>query len=706
MKTPLILVALVTSLPNAFCQVSQTDTTHHLATDSARRQPSIYFGPNFKDAGRLNDAYYHVTVDNPKILHLSNGISILNTLRGQAPNLLISGQAPGASVSPRGGSPLYVIDGLAFNSITSHYNMNAFEYQSISVINSGNAAVKYAGAGLNSAVLLQRKTGAGISRPSFDVMSYTTFASNDAPDLFGNEGQHTDRWMFTNGAAYAQDFGAIDTRVSYSYSRLPSAEDGGVGAHPPFDPVIDTDIHATNVNTGLEVGQRFRARLILDQYATLSDAKSTNAQYVSNFLNTQDAKQTFLQGNLALNFKLNDWLNISSQSVISRVKDELEQFAEQTNPTVESYSREYSHQQRSMVNFFLNGSTGLHKNLLISYSMGYQVDKSDPYREGYSRQIYEGQNVSQAGQTASYGIRTKSGLGEVGLNYKNLLLLNLNYQHNDFGNDEVNDTYTAATAFVFSEAFHWKSNGFSLGRLRFNYGKSDLVNNTTFPFDIAFNYLETGKFATAGTNLEAGVDFGFVNNRFTLSTNWFTNVDDDTYAWVLRPWGPNGSQYYLVNFGEMLTKGWEIVGGAEIINQKNLTWSVKLTWGNYASTLEENPWGTSTDASSNWRGGLLNQLQVKNWFVSMLIESRFDPGYVTSSGDVYFLVDDATQTKLRDLSVGYTMSPSAGVLKNLRISISGRNLWTIDSSTDQDIENTYGIYSTLKNVSLSVAGTF
>jgi hypothetical protein len=689
MKTALTLaLALLLVISVGMAQDAETDTTKNLSDEPEKQ--TIYYGMNYGSEDGLG--YYALTINNPETFHLSSGLSVLNTLRGQAPNLGVSAYAPNASASLRTGTPLYVIDGLTYNnSITSHYNLNASEYQSISVVGSGNAAARFGGGGLNSVIFLQRKTGAGLDKPTFDLISYTTLASNEPPETAFGGGKRIDQWILTNGIAYAQDFGAIDTRVSYTYSHLPAADNAS----------MTSNYHMTSINTGLELGDRFSARLILDQYANLSKADYESTFVNSIFSTDYSGKVNFLAGNLAMRYQLTDWLAIASQGSVSRIKDTFKQTMGQLNLQAETYNRIYQHQQRSLVNLFLDGSRDLNNNIKLNFSAGYQIEKYNPLLDYYMIQITGQDNVSESAQWMKFESETKSLLAEVGFNVKDYFSTTVNFQHSEFTGDESN-TYVVSTGLIFSEAFNWKTTGFSFGKLRLNYGKSDITNNAVFPFD--FDYFGVGGLPIDGTNFEAGIDLGFANNKLSFTVNRFYNLDEHSYS--TDPFYPG-----LNDLGEMSTSGWDIILGTKLINSSNFTWSSKINWGTIKTKLEDHDDGQDDSDGINWQGGFLNQFNAGNWFMSFLIDARHDKAIMQVDyidGMPIYRFQDGSQVKLRDLSVGYNLTSDvlhSNVINKIRLSLSARNLWTI-SKSNADLEQTFFSYSLLKTFSLSACATF
>jgi len=83
--------------------------------------------------------------------------------------------------------------------------------------------------------------------------------------------------------------------------------------------------------------------------------------------------------------------------------------------------------------------------------------------------------------------------------------------------------------------------------------------------------------ATAATNI--GVDFGFLNQRFSGAIDWYTKKTTDMLFYVPVPAGSALSNYIWTNVGSMQNKGLEVSLSARLIQGrgKDLTWTADFT---------------------------------------------------------------------------------------------------------------------------------
>lgn len=92
-------------------------------------------------------------------------------------------------------------------------------------------------------------------------------------------------------------------------------------------------------------------------------------------------------------------------------------------------------------------------------------------------------------------------------------------------------------------------------------------------------YVENLKWETT-TSWNYGVDFGFLNDRFTGSFDYYTRQTKDLLATVPSPAGTNFDKNILTNVGNVDSKGFELNLSAKLIETKDLTWemSYNMTW--------------------------------------------------------------------------------------------------------------------------------
>ena len=74
------------------------------------------------------------------------------------------------------------------------------------------------------------------------------------------------------------------------------------------------------------------------------------------------------------------------------------------------------------------------------------------------------------------------------------------------------------------------------------------------------------------SNYGAGVDFGFMNGRFTGTIDIYKKKSEDLLNKISVPVGTNFSNEIITNVGNMENKGIEFTLNSAIIRKKNLNW--------------------------------------------------------------------------------------------------------------------------------------
>jgi hypothetical protein len=288
--------------------------SNRLQEDTVNIQKAIQYTPYFSQEKLKSLGNYVGVVDDSLLFQFSSGISVLNTLRGQVPNTDIS---PHAQFATARQNSLFVIDGLPYQSeISSYYNMNSFDYSSIALLSRVNAAAIYGGTGANGALILKSKTGENQLKPAVEFNSYSTLSWYDIENP-NSDSETTKQWYLSNSVAYMQDFGKIDTRVSYNFLAIPSTSD--------FD--RHSNGHNFKINTGFDLNPKFNARLIIDNLYTKSSYSSSAFNPQQGIVVPSEGKtnNNLFQGNLILRYQPLRWLTLTSQNSLGKIDYEWNQ---------------------------------------------------------------------------------------------------------------------------------------------------------------------------------------------------------------------------------------------------------------------------------------------------------------------------------------------------------------------------------------------
>lgn len=108
-----------------------------------------------------------------------------------------------------------------------------------------------------------------------------------------------------------------------------------------------------------------------------------------------------------------------------------------------------------------------------------------------------------------------------------------------------------------------------------------LVDGTWIPTYRPQAYNSNLKWETS-TTWNFGVDFAFLNNRFTATVDYYTRKTKDLLASVPIPAGTNFDKSMLTNVGNVDSKGVEIALNANLLSTQDITWTATFnaTWQN------------------------------------------------------------------------------------------------------------------------------
>jgi hypothetical protein len=683
-------VATVIFICLAKISFSFQDTT--IIKRDTLQEKTIQFAPNFSSEKVKSLGNYVGVVDDSLSFQFSSGISVLNTLRGRVPSTGISVEAPFASVKE---NAIYVIDGILYRQSSSNfYNMNAFDYTSITVLNRGNAASVYGVYGGNGVFVLKSKTGENHLKPTIEFNAYTTAATaNDGttssivpPSGFGRANSYRQSYI-SHAIAYMQDFGKVDTRVSYNF----------------ILPVSNSTNHNIKINTGFDLHPKFKARLIVDNlYNTYHDKSSSSSTWISDSSNYQivdsviyyvydsvvvsnrveKSNRSYLQGSLILQYYPTDWLTLSSQSSLGKVNELVEQ-----TENLDSYKRR-DNQNRSLINFFATVNTRVGSSFTFSPFAGFQYEFWDQEIGGNSNYVY-------------YSRQDKYCLTGVNVSINDFLFGHFDYRKDlsSVISNKQRATHSTSLSFIFSDAFGWTCAAFPFGKLRTSIGRiyEDKNENNSYLVRIPENVLEVG------------TDLKFANNRIGFTFNYF-NEKEVNRNQSINP--TSGYHVITIYNGNLREKGSEVIINAIPFRSKGLEYQATLLWGRSKTTVENGYSGNVgtfiTNPVPNWISSILNQVTWKNFTLSFLIDGRKGGTFHSLNGwGPYpnYVNLDATQMKLRDLSIGYQFPKS--LLKHIRIrqafvSTSARNMLLLYSKSGQDVEESFGLAQKTTSLNLNL----
>jgi hypothetical protein len=604
---------------------------------------------------------YLVTENNLNRFQAYAGVSVLNNLRGRLPSYTISPEITEinshnirTALSGYSGNSMLVIDGMTFYSdVLNYYNLNSFEFEKISAVSSGGATAAYGALGSNGGIFLHSKSGEGKSNALIEFNSHSSIYLPDGIDRYYHEYPTKSRSVFTNALAYGKDWGPVDARVSYSHSTSPN-----YGGHSDGY----QHVNSVKLNTGWNAGKKFTARFVGDfrgKKNLMEIPAEDPTLSVSNDRTGGSIK--YLQGNLTMQYSLLPKLKISSMNVLSDADSDIDKRLF-SNPFETS-------QKKRLHNLILTYSPEVLKKIAMKVYGGGQYEEFDYRRTNGSSE-------------SLHSSKTKAVLAGFDANISDIVIVDAAFRRESIDNPARTKILTASSgsagvALIVNNALGIAREKFGM-KVRSNIGRSGYSYWHDYPVFEAKYPLQPS--AAPRIHIEAGADLSFLKNTVTLSLNYFEVVDQEVWSMVLEP-----ELTFIYSYGEFHNSGTEAVLKILPVNTTDIRFQStvmiykrnesfkpsKMRPDAYDGTYFS---GTLPDIEAS----LLNELNWKNIFVSLLVEAKQGEDYslVTYYGNSVNV--EGSFAKLRALTIGYSLSPD--VLEKVRldgatVSLTGMNLW-------------------------------
>lgn len=677
LKRPLLVVMMVFLASLLYAQKEQTQPV-----DSVNQEVEIQLAPYYTQPLK-SATNFIVSVDDPLKLHLSAGAPVFHLLRGQTPNLSAPAQAHFFTAGVRSNQSLLIVDGVPLNPLaTSSFNFNAFEFSRISASGSANTANMYGGAAGNGVVVLETKTGEGAVKPEFDFNAYSTRSWNaDTRDFGLPDDLH--QWNHSWSLAYRQDYGAVDTRISYNFSLQPKLSND-VGARFSY--------HNASINTGVDLS-KLKVRLVLNDYYQQHNSSVSYQGRAGFTTQTTTGNRNFAQGNIMASYEVITGVKLTAQWVYAEIDQMNEnEFIVDNDKSITRYEL---FQKRNYSNVVADWKLKPITDLIWSGYVGMQFNHSRFSVYGYNETTSGSIELNHSELYKNPALLLGTEVG-----WKETLFFNYSYRNEE--HSAINDSksnYTVGSNLIFSNLIKPYSKVLTFGKLRFSYGERYFMTNQNFPFASAVREPALPENKRA---LETGFDTWWLNNRIQFSLTYFNDL---IYDRTVASTGSGGS-VTIVNVKNITQKGVELIAGAVPVKREDIEYNVKLIWGNSRTHIGsiDGATGGSLIGSPNpdWTGSIFNQLTWKNLWLSALLDISHGGDIISYSGVPLIL--DASFTKLRDVSVGSRLPDYVAErigLRNAMVSLTGRNLW-IQTKQGFDRE-AMGPFEFQKSISLSLS---
>ena len=352
-------------------------------------------------------------------------------------------------------------------------------------------------------------------------------------------------------------------------------------------------------------------------YGSLDPSRAGDPHYFDNYYfnayenyTTDSRNRAF--GNIQLDYKINEALSITGRLSTDRYSELQEERIAKGSIDVSSYQRYERSFHENNIDLFANYNKYFGK-VNFSALAGANIRRS---ATSSIRSITNGglfvpslyslsnsKNPIEAPEEEAQEIGVNGGYGRVTLGYDQFLYLDLT------GRYDVSSTLpagkngyfypSASLSLVFSELLNVPS--ISFGKLRLNYAQ---VGNDAFAHSIFDTYILNTPFGSTSlasadgtknnpelksertTNLEAGVEMNFLNNRIGMEISAYrSNTYDQIIPAAVS--GSSGNLYKYVNAGNIQNQGLEILLKGTPVQTKDFSWDVTINWAKNQNEVKE-----------------------------------------------------------------------------------------------------------------------
>ncbi|NJM25036.1 MAG: hypothetical protein HC859_05570 [Bacteroidia bacterium] len=665
----LAIACATATLTSGYANAQQQDT---VALDSVTRHKIVSVAPHQRRQDTRSLGYLHYALDNRVINNNAIGLPVYFNLSGQVPG----GQAhPAYSGYWQYNGLATVVDGVANGSyFGAETPLNNFDYEPALLLRNITGASMYGASVHTGALVLQSKTGEGHNRPTLDFNSNSFYTWRTGTDLNGDDVTF-DQWNQSTSIAYSQDFGMIDTRVSYNHNTSPFNNDASDDYH--------NNRHTFTVNAGLAAGDVFKARvLVQDSRIKLGD-------------DYNNQKNNYFTTSLRLQADPTRWLTITS--LLSLQKSDKSYL--QTYYPFTYYMNGDADQRRTLGNLFVSSNALGGEAIKVVPYAGIQLEKIKLHNE----QSVVNNNVFNYSESTSEFDKT-SLIAGVDAAWKETVYLGAGIRSErpsylPEGNEEI---VFANASFVFSDLFK-ASKAFSFGRFRSAFTHINHQQSTLFPYVTPY-FIDSNATARKRRAGELGTDLGLFSDRINLNFTWRIERWSDQLVTGIP--GGGGGQV-IVNYEELETKTWEFVLDATIIRNARFQWNMAMMPAAYKTRLlgVEDGGGTPPifigSPTPDWTMSVRNIVQYRNLDAYLLVDRSQGGTYISIESPSVITSHDATYTRLKELSVAYRFVFGDTSARQLQLALVGRNLWYEASGPIDPQEAQTGI-AVQKSISLSV----
>jgi TonB-linked SusC/RagA family outer membrane protein len=333
---------------------------------------------------------------------------------------------------------------------------------------------------------------------------------------------------------------------------------------------------------------------------------------------SRDRNRVF--GNFALNYKINDWMNITGRIGNDYFgENRKEVWPDGSIGIGVTQGGRFNINERVNNEFnadlFLNFDKNLSDDIRVDGLVGANYFNQTYRFQGMSAgeltvpDLFTIGNVSGSPQTSMYQsqVVSNSVFGSVNIGYRNYLFLNATGR-NDWSSTLPSGAWSyfypsVGVGFVFTDALALESDVVSFGKIRGSWaqigkaaspystigtyqpGAATFKGVTQFFINRQLPPLELKNETTTST--EIGLEMSFFMNRFSFDFTYFNNVSTDQILGVNISRAA-GYSSMLINAGEIQNKGVELLlNGGILRNSHGLNWNITVNWTKIENMVNE-----------------------------------------------------------------------------------------------------------------------
>lgn len=331
----------------------------------------------------------------------------------------------------------------------------------------------------------------------------------------------------------------------------------------------------------------------------------TDNYYWTRYQNYQNDTRNRLFGNVSLNYKITDWLNILGRVSLDTYNEFQEERIAVGSQGAASYSRNDRGYQQANYDLLANFDKNLTENINLKGLLGTNINKST------LRRVYSATNgglivpglytvANSLGTVAApiedYQPKEVDGyFAGLTLGYKDFITLDGTIRRDEASTLPADANkyyyYSVAGSWLFSRQLQ-NISWLSVGKVRLNYatvGNDAPWGSVKNVYDKPNPFGSTVLFAYPGTtnnpflkpeqteSKEIGTELAFLNNRLSIDASYYiTNTKDQIIPVAVS--AANGFTNTFVNAGTIRNKGFELSLFGTPVRTNNFSWNINVNW--------------------------------------------------------------------------------------------------------------------------------